>query len=135
AAVVVSVRDVGFGFPLFFALLIEVVSAFGPMTIAAYAEASRDMTSDTHVQLERDTPGRGVVQHDKVRQGATDVALTEPATGSVVTWIAERATPAGDNVAVGIEQLHADYIAWCDDSELRAVWMPAFEEELDRVRT
>ena len=36
-----SVRDVGFGFPLFFALLIEVVSAFGPITIARYAELTR----------------------------------------------------------------------------------------------
>ena len=132
---VVSVRDVGFGFPLFFALLIEVVSAFGPMTIAAYAEASRDMRSGVHVQLQRDAPGRSVEQHDKARHSLTaDVALSEPETGSVVTWIAERAAPAGDNIAVGIEQLHADYITWCNETDARAAWMPAFEEELDRIR-
>ena len=36
-----SVRDVGFGFPVAFALLIELVSAFGPVGIATYAAATR----------------------------------------------------------------------------------------------
>ena len=46
---VVSVRDVGFGFPLAFALLIEIVSAFGPVTISGYATrhgASRSVMPD-----------------------------------------------------------------------------------------
>ncbi len=37
----VSVRDVGFGFPVAFALLIELVSAFGPIGIATYAAATQ----------------------------------------------------------------------------------------------
>jgi hypothetical protein len=39
-AVYVAPRDVGFGFPLFFALLIEIVSAFGPVTVVRFAEVS-----------------------------------------------------------------------------------------------
>src|SRR6201999_3283110 len=34
-----GVRDIGFGFPLIFAFLIEIVSAFGPAGIVAYADA------------------------------------------------------------------------------------------------
>ena len=131
---VVSVRDVGFGFPLFFALLIEVVSAFGPMTIAAYAEASRDVRSDTHVWLERDTAGHGVAQHGNAPLRPADVALAEPEIGSVVTWIAERAAPASDNTAIGIEELHSDYVFWCREGALQAAPMLPFEAELDRVR-
>ena len=51
-----SVRDIGFGFPLVFAFLIEIVSAFGPAGIVAYAEATR-RNSD----VEHDTAGHGAL--------------------------------------------------------------------------
>src|SRR5215207_9211488 len=35
-----SARDVGFGFPLFFALMIEIVTAFGPITVVRFAQLS-----------------------------------------------------------------------------------------------
>jgi len=38
----ISVQSVGFGLPLFFALMIEMVSAFGPLGIVSYAEATRE---------------------------------------------------------------------------------------------
>jgi hypothetical protein len=37
----ISVKDVGFGLPLFFALWIEMVSAFGPLGIVSNAEATQ----------------------------------------------------------------------------------------------
>ena len=40
-----SVRDVGFGFPLFFALMIEIVTAFGPITLVRFAELTATPTS------------------------------------------------------------------------------------------
>jgi hypothetical protein len=129
----VSVRDVGFGFPLFFALLIEVVSAFGPMTIAAYAEASRSGVggSDIDVRDDHDATWHVATRRDTTRS----VGLAERETGSVVNWIAERGAPASDNNAIGIEELHADYVRWCGECGQRAASISLFEEDLDRVRS
>ena len=44
-----SVRDIAYGFPLAFAFLIEIVSAFGPAGIVAYAEATRWKREETSV--------------------------------------------------------------------------------------
>jgi hypothetical protein len=70
----VSVRDVGFGFPVAFALLIELVSAFGPVGIATYAAATR-----------------GSIRTDDVASSASPTSLSPAiariehhATGSVV---------------------------------------------------
>ena len=124
----VSVRDVGFGFPLFFALLIEVVSAFGPLTIAAYAEASRPGDEPTLM----------------ARHGSPWPALT----GSGGPWLgtSNRKTDtwccglpsvphrSAATAAIGIEELHADYAAWCAERGLRAGSVAFFEAEFDRVR-
>lgn len=123
----VSVRDVGFGFPLFFALLIEVVSAFGPLTIAAYAEASRPGATHTDV-----VPRLAVAGFDAQRRAMA--GYVEPEDGHVVLWIAERATPVSGNSAIGIDELHADYAAWCAERGLRAGSVAFFEAEFDRLR-
>ena len=127
---IVSVRDVGFGFPLFFALLIEVVSAFGPLTIAAYAEASRASARDKPII--ESVPELAVAGHDQLRQATA--GQTEPEDGHIVSWIAERAVPVSGNAAIGIEELHADYALWCAERESRAASKALFEEEFDRVR-
>jgi hypothetical protein len=129
----VSVRDVGFGFPLFFALLIEVVSAFGPMTVAAYAEASKSNVgrSGIDVQVDRDAAWHVVTRRDTTRS----VGPAERETGAVVTWIAERAAPASSSNAIGIEELHADYVRWCGECGQQAASISLFEEGLDRVRS
>lgn len=119
----VSVRDVGFGFPLAFALLIELVSAFGPITIAAYAEASR---SDT---ARRVVPETDMSRHDMPRPALTPAATGE--TGSVLSWIAERAQPTTDNRAIGIEDLYRDYVRW---RRSEAMPVAVFQSEFDRVR-
>jgi hypothetical protein len=118
----VSVRDVGFGFPVAFALLIEIVSAFGPITIAGYADATR-----------RDMVGRVGPHPDVARHGGTRPAVAAIAAGetsAVLSWIAERALPTNDNRAVGIEELHEDYVQWSSEP------MPIarFQREFDRVR-
>ena len=127
---IVSVRDVGFGFPLFFALLIEVVSAFGPLTIAAYAEATRAAARDQLVV--ESAPKLAIAGHDQLRLATA--GLSEPEDGQVVLWLAERAVPMSGNSAIGIEELHADYAHWCGERGFRAESMPHFEEEFDRVR-
>jgi hypothetical protein len=119
----VSVRDVGFGFPLAFALLIEIVTAFGPITVAAYADASRP-DALRHVESERDV----------ARHGASQQALSPVPTGettAVLSWIAERAVPTNDNRAVGIEELHDDFVQW---SSSQPMSIARFQNEFDRVR-
>jgi len=124
-----SVRDVGFGFPLFFALLIEVVSAFGPITIARYAELTRPavVESDNPSLLVPAMAGQG-----RLRPGAA-LSLAEDE-GSVVAWMAERAAPSPDAAAVTIEELHDDYHVWCVGNALRRLSVSDFAQEFDRVR-
>ena len=120
----VSVRDVGFGFPLFFALLIEVVSAFGPPTIAAYAEASRKGAT-SHGTLEPAMTGSVLPRH-------TMASFGEPQ--HVVAWIAARAVPAASNSAISLHDLYADYLAWCADPRCEVLTVLRFEQELDAAR-
>jgi hypothetical protein len=118
----VSVRDVGFGFPLAFALLIEIVSAFGPVTIAGYADATRRVTV-RHVGPEP----------DMARHSQSGPALTDGRgeVGAVLSWIAERATPTNDNRALGIEELHHGFVVW---SRGKPVLLDRFQCAFDCAR-
>lgn len=122
----VSVRDVGFGFPLFFALLIEAVSAFGPLTVAAYADATRRAATG------HDAPMRAVTRYDTPWQAAArpDAADDSP----MILWMAERAAPTGGNRAIGAADLHADYAGWCAEKGMAAEDLETFERAFDRVR-
>jgi len=119
-----TVRDVSFGFPLFFALLIEVVSAFGPITIARYAELTREPPAKPDIAMP------AMAGHGRARPAFA----VEYKTGHVVEWIAARAVPAPDASAVPIEVLHADYQLWSAENRLPAMSVHAFGEEFDRVR-
>jgi hypothetical protein len=122
----VSVRDVGFGFPLFFALLIEMVSAFGPVTIAAYAEATRghgtDHSAIEHAMASRDAPRLAAAGYG------------EPVESDVVPWLAERAVPAESARGIGLHELYADYATWCGMHARRAADVAVFEDALDHAR-
>jgi hypothetical protein len=119
----VSVRDVGFGFPLAFALLIEIVSAFGPVTIAGYADATR------RVMPRRVGSEPGIAGHDRLRAALTGLPGGE--TGVVLSWIAERAAPTNENQAVGIEELHRDYSEWSSSAPIP---IGRFQRAFDRAR-
>lgn len=121
----VSVRDVGFGFPLFFALLIEAVSALGPPTIAAYAEASRK-DAELHGTLDPAMAGPVLPRHGAASFG-------EPQ--QVVAWIAARAVPAASNCAISLHALYADYVTWCAEAKCETLALVPFEHELDAART
>ena len=117
----VSVRDIGFGFPLVFAFLIEVVSAFGPVGIVAYADATRK------------TPSRA--QPDVTRSGElVPAAASNGEQGRVVKWMADRTEPTGDTSAITIDDLHADYEVWCFGKGLQPTSLDVFKSEFDRVR-
>jgi hypothetical protein len=111
-----SVRDVGFGFPLFFALLIEIVSSFGPAVIVAVAAA----TSMRQPAAARST---------RQQQAAS---LLER--GSAIHWLTERTEPTSDPTGVSIQALHADYAEWCGSFDAAASALKQFAAELDRVR-
>lgn len=123
-----SVRDVGFGFPLFFALLIEVVSAFGPLTLARYAELTRPPPTTSGF----DRPDPAMAGYGRPRPAVLlQAAQTD---GGVVDWMAARAVPATDTAAVSLETLHADYAGWCDAESSRALSINAFQDAFDRLR-
>jgi cell division protein FtsB len=116
-----SVRDIAFGFPLVFAFLIEIVSACGLPGLVAYAEATKRM------------PDVSASQSDVSRSGTllpAEAGFAE--LGRVVKWMAERTEPTGDNAAITIEALHADYEVWCVGKNVSAT--SAFSEEFDSVR-
>jgi hypothetical protein len=124
-----SVRDVAFGLPLFFAFMIEMVSAFGPVGIVAYAEATRPTptTSDTarSVATLPVTARSAAVRHD---------LRTWEEVGHVVQYMADRTEPTTQPAALGVEELHADYEVWCLTRSLRALSLETFVDEFDRVR-
>lgn len=111
-----SVRDVGFGFPLFFALLIEVVSAFGPAVIVAVAAVTS-------------LPQPAAAGSSRVQQAASFHQR-----GSIIHWLTERTEPTADATAVPMRELHADYAVWCASTDVSADALDAFIAELDRVR-
>jgi hypothetical protein len=121
-----SVRDVGFGFPLFFALLIEVVSAFGPITVMRFAELSvvGETKSDTGATE------RVVSRHDALR-----LVAPERVDERVALWMSQRATPSPEGGAITLEEMHDDYRDWCARHGFPPSTLPAFSAEFDRLRT
>lgn len=126
----VTVAAVGFGLPLAFALMIEMVSAFGPLGIVAYAEATRrrssnDMTVDV-------AAGRASSRYSVVRRDGA--AVIEQETGRVVQFIGLRTEPTASPAAISIDDLYRDYEVWCLGGGMRALSTEAFTAEFDRVR-
>jgi hypothetical protein len=120
-----NVRDIAFGFPLVFAFLIEVVSAFGPAGIVAYADATRWQPAESRTRPRPAVASSGELQ-------SVEAGLSEH--GRVVQWMADRTEPTEDTSARTIEELHADYEVWCLGKGLRAGACETFAQEFDRVR-
>ena len=123
-----SVTDVAFGLPLFFALMIEMVSAFGPMGIVAYAEATRSTPtrSDTarSVAAQPAVSRHGALGHDPL--GWEEV-------NHVVRYMAERTEPTTTRGALGAEDLYTDYRRWCA-KKFEPLSHDEFLVEFDRLR-
>jgi hypothetical protein len=118
----ITVRAVGFGLPLFFALMIETVSAFGPLAIAAYAEATRRQSpDDTTRPVAASRATSRIVGADH-----SHAILVETEIGGVVPFMADRTEPTADPAALSIEELHFDYERWCIANALRPLSQNAF---------
>jgi hypothetical protein len=126
----ITVRAVGFGLPLFFALMIETVSAFGPLAIVAYAEATRRQSPDDATR----PVAAGRAPSRIVESRHSDAVLIETEVGGIVPFMADRTEPTADPAALSIEELHADYERWCVANALRALPQEAFAGEFERVR-
>ena len=117
-----TVRDVGFGLPLAFAIMIEMVSAFGPLGIVTYAEVTNGTTqrdATRHVATGRDTSG----------SAATDVTEAQ-----LVAYIAQRTEPTESAAGIGLDELFADYRAWCKQRRVEALRLEEFKHAFDVLR-
>ena len=125
---VFSVRDVGFGLPLAFALMIEMVSAFGPLGIVAYAEATHVARSDAsrHVATVRDTSRLPATPSDRE-------AVAEHV-GQLISYIAERTEPTESAAGIGVDELFVDYQEWCRQRSVAPLQLKQFAREFDRLR-
>ena len=117
-----SVRDIGFGFPVAFGLLIELVSAFGPIGIVTYAASTRPRRADAMASPA--TPAAlgtvAQIEHQPI--------------AAVVDFVAERTLPAAETSAIGAADLHLAYVRWSEDHRGSALDVVAFTAEFDRLR-
>ena len=124
-----SVRDVAFGLPLFFAFMIEMVSAFGPVGIVAYAEATR--RSRTRTDTARPVAADPVMARNVSPRRDID---TWAEVGHVVRYLADRTEPRTGGGALGADELYADYRRWCASKTAEALTLDLFVREFDRLR-
>jgi hypothetical protein len=120
-----EVRDIVFGFPLVFAFLIEIVSAFGPAGIVAYAEVTRRTFGQKAAPSQPEMASAGELLPALAGSGPHS---------RVVEWMADRTEPTDDPAATSVEDLHADYQLWCLGRREEAQSLAAFAHEFDRVR-
>ena len=121
----VSVRDVGPGLALLLAVVIELVSAFGPAVLAAYADSTRARKSKEDSRTPLVVTGRVLSQH---------VAAGRDDRDAVMEYMAERIAPAGATHAIGGEEIFADYVVWCSGRKSTSLSAREFLAEFDRKR-
>ena len=110
--------------------MIELVSAFGPLGIVAYAESTRQTAAET--MSSSVAPSRDASRSGALRRA--DATVIDQETGRVVQFMADRTEPTADPAAITIDELHADYEVWCLTSGLQPVSRQRFADEFDRVR-
>ncbi len=98
--------DIGPSLSLLLAVMIELISAFGPAVLSAYAETAR------------------------LPRGAGE----NKSPGFVIDYLAERVRPAGSRDVLPARDLYADYAAWCLTHKRLALLLPAFVVALDHAR-
>lgn len=102
-----SAGEVGFTLGLLLAAAIELVSAFGPAVLSAYADANAAGSA-------RSTKGMKV--------------------GLVLDYMADRVEPSTVSSALASEELYKDYVKWCSHRGRRAMTGLDFIGEFERSR-
>lgn len=120
----IEAHDIGIGFPLAFALLIEMISAFGPAGVIAYVESTRAVGKGSDR-----TPVHAVTSHDAPCPAVASSGVAH----HVALWMAERTEPTMLGSAESLELLHADYAAWSQHSAIEIVSRATFQRALDQL--
>ena len=113
-----SPRDVSKALALLLAMTIEFVSAFGPIVLSSYAEATESAQATRNDERPAETP----------------VEKQAEAAGLVVDYVADRIEPAANTETVSEGALYAGYAAWCRASDLAALSLAEFVAGFDRLR-
>jgi hypothetical protein len=122
-----SPSDIGLSLVLLLAAVIELVSAFGPVVLTAYAQ-----TIGPFVRPENDVPTtRGSTLRSSKSASQT---VDEDPVGQVVDYMAERIEPAETSAGLGAEDLIADHQAWCRSAGVAALGPEDFISDFDEVR-
>ena len=101
--------DVGFALALLLTAAIELISAFGPAVIAAFADAST--------------------------KGVSGGAPPEVAhVGGVLDYLADRVEPADASARIDADQMYRDYVQWCAKGSRAAMSATDFVGAFDRSR-
>ena len=113
-----SPRDVGRALALLLAMTIEFISAFGPIVLSSYADA---------------TERRHAARREEV-SAETNLEKPAQAPGLVIDFLAERIEPAASTDTLSQSALYADYAAWCRSSDLAALPAGDFVTGFDQLR-
>ena len=125
----VTVDNVAFAWPAFFALIVEGLSGFGPTIVFALVDIARSKQRDS--------------EPDRARQSSPlpalasigELELVEPKRqGRVIDYLTDCTDPADENSALGTEELFADYRAWCRRKGLGGASEEIFVGDFDRLR-
>ena len=122
-----SPSDIGLGLILLLAAVLELVSAFGPVILAAYAQTIAKL-----VPADIDFP---CIARSPSRPGRpTGLTSDDRTVGQVLDYMAERIEPARNAVGLGADDLVADYQAWCRGAGLDALEPEVVISEFDEAR-
>ena len=118
----------GFGFPLFFALMIEIVTAFGPITVVRFAELSATPTSTSMT----DRTWRVATRHVAARPVAG--FLVDRVDDRVAAWMSARARPRSDGGAMTLQSCTMTTRLVCAAERLPSCDAATFAAAFDRLR-
>jgi hypothetical protein len=121
----IHIDNIAFGFPLVFALLIELLSALGPTAIVASANRRRHTRDEPRDEVQRDEAGHSLSRPALAGQG-------EPR--HIAQWMAEQTEPSAEESMVSIVQLYDGYCQWCLRKRIVAIEIAVFERAFDRLR-
>ena len=123
----VSVESVARGWPVFFALLVEGLSGFGPTIVVALIESAR--------AKRRADAGSVTTTAASTVATATPAEIIEPAKkGKVHDYVHDCTDPADENAGLGANDLFEDYGRWCKRMGFSSTSQDGFLGELDEFR-
>lgn len=121
-----SARDLGQGIVVLVVAVLELVSAFGPVVLTAYAHAT---TNVAHVAV-----GRDAAREDEAGRAMSRAATPPVAVGSALDFLAECVEPSADAAGITLDRMTRAYVDWCERKGCLPKAEPEFIIDLDEVR-